>query len=34
MARTGFAMVRYADDFMSLCRTAEDAGRTQALVGN
>ena len=27
MAAAGFEMVRYADDFVILCRTAEDAQR-------
>ncbi len=27
MAQQGYAMVRYADDFVILCRTAEEAGR-------
>jgi len=32
MARSGFEMVRYADDFVILCRTATDAGRALDLV--
>lgn len=32
LAEAGFAMVRYADDFVILCRTREDAGRALALV--
>jgi RNA-directed DNA polymerase len=32
MADAGFEMVRYADDFVILCRTAEDAGRALELV--
>jgi len=32
MAAAGFEMVRYADDFVILCRTAEDADRALALV--
>lgn len=32
MARTGFEMVRYADDFVILCRTAEEASRALELV--
>jgi len=32
MAREGFPMVRYADDFVILCRTAADAQRALALV--
>jgi RNA-directed DNA polymerase len=32
MAREGFQMVRYADDFVILCRTADDAHRALALV--
>lgn len=32
MAAAGFEMVRYADDFVVLCRTAEDAQRALALV--
>lgn len=32
MATAGFAMVRYADDFVILCRTAEDADAALALV--
>lgn len=32
MAREGFQMVRYADDFVILCRTANDAHRALALV--
>jgi RNA-directed DNA polymerase len=32
MAAAGFEMVRYADDFVILCRTAEDAERALALV--
>jgi RNA-directed DNA polymerase len=32
MAREGFQMVRYADDFVILCRTAEEARRALALV--
>jgi RNA-directed DNA polymerase len=32
VAEAGFAMVRYADDFVILCRTGEDADRVLALV--
>src|SRR3954471_19610381 len=32
MARAGFAMVRYADDFVILCRTPEEANRALELV--
>lgn len=32
LAQQGFEMVRYADDFVILCRTAEDAGRALELV--
>lgn len=32
MAREGFRMVRYADDFVILCRTSEEAQRALALV--
>jgi RNA-directed DNA polymerase len=32
MAETGFEMVRYADDFVILCRSAEDAARALAAV--
>lgn len=32
VAEAGFAMVRYADDFVILCRTREDADRVLALV--
>jgi RNA-directed DNA polymerase len=32
VARSGFAMVRYADDFVILCRTAEEASRVLELV--
>lgn len=32
LARSGFEMVRYADDFVILCRSAEEAGRALALV--
>src|SRR3954468_8862690 len=32
MARSGFAMVRYADDFVILCRTPEEANRALELV--
>jgi RNA-directed DNA polymerase len=32
MADAGFEMVRYADDFVILCRSAEDAARALALV--
>ena len=32
MAETGFEMVRYADDFVILCRNAEDAARALAAV--
>jgi RNA-directed DNA polymerase len=32
MAAAGYAMVRYADDFVVLCRTAEDAEQALALV--
>ena len=31
-ARSGFEMVRYADDFVILCRTAEEASRALELV--
>lgn len=34
MAEAGLAMVRYADDFVILCRTREDADRALALVQN
>ena len=33
LAGRGFAMVRYADDFVILCRTADDAVRALELVG-
>jgi RNA-directed DNA polymerase len=32
VAQTGYEMVRYADDFVILCRTAEDADRALELV--
>jgi RNA-directed DNA polymerase len=32
MAQAGFEMVRYADDFVVLCRTAEEAARALELV--
>jgi len=32
MAEAGFEMVRYADDFVILCRTAEEATRALAMV--
>jgi RNA-directed DNA polymerase len=32
LAEAGFAMVRYADDFVILCRTREDADRALGLV--
>jgi RNA-directed DNA polymerase len=32
MAKAGFEMVRYADDFVILCRTAEDAQRALDMV--
>jgi RNA-directed DNA polymerase len=32
MAGAGFEMVRYADDFVILCRTADDAARALAIV--
>jgi RNA-directed DNA polymerase len=32
MAREGFAMVRYADDFVVLCRSAEEAQRALDLI--
>ena len=32
MAKAGFEMVRYADDFVILCRTAEEAGQALELV--
>ena len=32
MAATGYEMVRYADDFVILCRTAQDAARALELV--
>ncbi len=32
MAESGFEMVRYADDFVILCRSAEDAARALAVV--
>src|SRR5205807_2346868 len=32
MAASGFAMIRYADDFVILCRSAEDAARALAVV--
>ena len=31
-ARSGIAMVRYADDFVLLCRTPEEASRALELV--
>ena len=34
VAEAGFAMVRYADDFVILCRTREDADRALARVRN
>ncbi len=34
MAREGYEMVRYADDFVILCRTAEEAQRALAAVQN
>jgi RNA-directed DNA polymerase len=34
MARAGFEMVRYADDFVILCRTPEEASRALELVQN
>lgn len=33
VAESGFAMVRYADDFVILCRTREEADRALAVVG-
>jgi RNA-directed DNA polymerase len=33
VARSGFEMVRYADDFVILCRTPEEASRALELVG-
>ncbi|MDH3459174.1 MAG: group II intron reverse transcriptase/maturase [Gemmatimonadota bacterium] len=33
MAEQGFEMIRYADDFVILCRTREDAERALAVVG-
>jgi RNA-directed DNA polymerase len=33
LAESGFEMVRYADDFVILCRTADDAGRALEIVG-
>jgi RNA-directed DNA polymerase len=33
-AEAGFAMIRYADDFVILCRTREEADRALALVQN
>lgn len=32
MAESGFEMIRYADDFVILCRSAEDAARALAVV--
>ena len=32
VAETGYAMVRYADDFVILCRTREEADRALAMV--
>lgn len=32
LVRSGFEMVRYADDFVILCRSAEEAGRALELV--
>ena len=32
MAQQGFEMVRYADDFVILCRSPEDAARALAVV--
>lgn len=32
LAERGFEMVRYADDFVILCRTADDAGRALEIV--
>ena len=32
MARSGFEMIRYADDFVILCRTPEEASRALELV--
>src|SRR5881398_3315849 len=32
VARSGFEMVRYADDFVILCRTPEEASRVLELV--
>jgi RNA-directed DNA polymerase len=32
VAQSGFAMIRYADDFVILCRTREDADRVLAMV--
>jgi RNA-directed DNA polymerase len=32
LAEAGFAMIRYADDFVVMCRTREDADRALALV--
>ncbi len=32
VARSGFEMVRYADDFVILCRTADEAARARELV--
>jgi len=32
MAQSGYKMVRYADDFVILCRTAEDASRALEMV--
>jgi RNA-directed DNA polymerase len=34
LAAAGYAMVRYADDFVILCRTREDAERALALVSS
>lgn len=34
MAEAGFEMVRYADDFVILCRTREDAERAREMVQN
>lgn len=33
LAEAGYEMVRYADDFVILCRTAQDAARALELVG-
>ena len=34
MAEQGFEMVRYADDFVVLCRSAEEAQRALAVIGD